>query len=65
VGEANVDAKEFPALSMGKARTESGCRGEGTIRAGSNIVLVHLGVGEGGGTAGRGMVGGGAVGTVR
>lgn len=65
MGEANADAKWIPALSTGEARTESGCRGEGAIRAGSSIVLVHLGVGDGGGTAGRGIVGGGAVGTVR
>ena len=47
-------------LSERGGRAEGGCRG-----AGSNIVLVHLDVGNGGGMAGRGIVGGGAIGTVR
>ena len=56
----SVGDKRVAELSEREGRAERGCRG-----AGSNIVLVHLDVGNGGGMAGRGIVGGGAIGKVR
>jgi hypothetical protein len=42
-----------------------GWRGEGMMNAGGVRVLVYFADGDGGGSAGRGAVGGGASGTVR